>query len=59
MLLSQRYEEASGNHMPHDRMFNIVTEPFGDYDFSLAIDYDADEPKVYRIDPEATPSPSV
>jgi hypothetical protein len=54
-MLGARYGTASGNHRELDRIFAIVTTPYGDYERKLAIDFDADLKQIERVERDNGP----
>lgn len=55
-MLACRYPEASGNHREGDRMFWIVTTPYGDYEHILRVDLESDQKEITRLEREENPT---
>ncbi len=53
-MLNARYRTASGLHREDDRVFSIVTTPYGDYEYKLAVDFDAETKLIQRIERDET-----
>lgn len=51
-MLSTRYARYGGNHAMNDRLYHVVDEPYGDYEFIMRLNVDGE---VERIEAPAAP----